>query len=328
MQSKIKLTGAAVFFFVTMLLPARLGAQCLGQTKGKITIKINHCRDIEPKSHFSLKDSVPAGFYDLYETQTVISAFRTYRGSLVVGDVQKSQAYDPVLNDDSALLGQTITVFLNDVGENFCENLSQDKIWTGDLEQVCCDDSLNAPCLLDTSYTLGFLNKGADQQASVRDSASDVKHSSSAEMLSADVKKARSFFKKQDLKQTIVSFETAIEKKDQLQLIDHYILGLSYYLHSQSINKSVLHLEKIHEHTLTRTGQELEPFMKRSLLLLARVYAVSGNSDRSVMILNEMISESDHFREQIQSAMYHEDFGWINSTRRYQDFLRSALRIN
>jgi len=303
-------------------------SQCLGKTSGRVTLKVSHCKQIEPKSHFAESSSVPLGFYDLYSTKEIVQAFRTYRGYLVVGEIQRSEAVDPVLSDHQALLGQKVTVFIESKEEVSCQGRqNKGRTWTGNIAQVCCDDSISAPCLLDTSYVLSSVRTSGKAARKVA-AGSVFKEIEAGRSTSVpEVKKARDAFRKGQVRKAIELYEFAEQHNKKLSLIDHYVLGISYYLiDGGQCGKGIAHLEKVHSVVQTIPGRLQEGYMKRSQLLLARCHSLAGNADRAVLLLREMLTDPDSFKEQLEIAMRHEDFGWINSTRQYQSFIKEALR--
>ena len=301
-----------------LLTSSKLLAECLGSVEGLIEIEVNSCQTINPSEYFSKPDAVPHGFFDHYDTTTIIKTLQSHAGSLVTGKVIGSRAIDTTLNDRTALLGQEVQVFITKEQATCGASLFKGKRVLGKVQSSCCNGTVNAPCLLPTNYAFRPIKSDV-----VRKAKSKFRSDSPA-LSNSHVLQARGWFKQKQVKSSIRAYNKAIDMGVKLTTVDSYILGLSYYLEDQQCNKALPHLEKVRAKANRLRGDLIESYMKRGMLLLARCYALLRDADRSTLVLYEMLADSASFAKEIEIAMYHQDFGWINTTKEFQAFLKKA----
>ncbi|NRA43649.1 MAG: hypothetical protein HRU09_01705 [Oligoflexales bacterium] len=301
-----------------LLLGPRLLAECLGNVQGLVEIEVKSCQTINPSEYFANPENVPHDFFNHYDSKTIKATLQSHTGSLMSGKVVGSRAIDTSLNDRTALLGQVIQVFVKK-GQIECESgISSKNRIVGNIASSCCNGSINAPCLLPTNYIFKPIKSEVVAKAKTR-----VK-SENPSLADADIRKARGWFKQKQIKPSIAAYNRAIEKGVSLTPVDSYLLGLSYYLEGQQCTKAIPHLEKVRAKANQLRGDLISSYMKRGMLLLARCYAILRDADRSTLVLYEMLADAASFAKEIEIAMFHEDFGWISTTKEFRAFLKKA----
>ncbi|MFK7825697.1 MAG: hypothetical protein AB8G05_16210 [Oligoflexales bacterium] len=305
-------------FFLTC---TKLSAECIGNIQGLLEIKINSCTTIKPLEYFSKPDTVPHEFYEHYDQETVTNSLGSHSGSLVSGMVIGSKAIDTTLNDRAALLGQEIQVFIKkEYGQCETEIFMKKKL-LGRIRSICCNGVITAPCLLPTNYLLKPIKAANAQKVKSR------AKSASSSAANSDVLEAREQFEEKQYRPSIRAYIAAINKGIFLEPTDSYLLGLSLYLDGQQCSQAIPHLEKVRAKANKLSGDLIADYMKRAMLLLARCYAIERDSDRSALVLGEMLADSENFTKELEIAIYHEDFGWIKTTAEYRSFLEKARSL-
>ena len=301
-----------------LLNSSELWAECLGNIEGLLEIKVKSCESVKPLEYFKKPNSVPHGFYNHYDHETIAKTLASHAGSLVTGIVIGSKAVDTSLDDKAALLGQEVQVFVEKERGQCGTDIVVKKDLLGSIRSSCCDGVIAPPCLLPTNYLLTPIK--LEDINKVKSKARNMPTST----IDSDVIKARESFEGKEFKNSINAYLSAIKRNIYLEPTDSYLLGLSYFMVGQQCTQAIPHLEKVRARASQLSGELILPYMKRGMLLLARCYAIERDSDRSVLILEEMLVDAKNFSKEIGIAMYHADFGWIKTTLEFRSFLEKA----
>lgn len=146
--------------FLTNMLLAFIGifgdastaaAACQSSTKGIVDFAVLSCKVVQPEA-----DIAEDVYRNLLATRTsdeLKALQKDYKGLLVYGKVVNSSAVRNGKNPSKhALKGEAISLFMHE-GESTCADFLAKEV-NLDIKETCCDGSHQAPCLLQTSYTI------------------------------------------------------------------------------------------------------------------------------------------------------------------------------
>ncbi len=314
------------FFFhaftllLLVVIEGRIAAKCLSYIKGNVGVSILSCQDINPENSFDRKKEEFQWIYDLPPSKRT-EILNTYRGSLVKAKVEFSDAVQVGLsNKKGALAGQTIDIYLSPNGKN-CANLNQQKIF-GDLLEVCCDGGATPPCLLDKKYILKNFSILSLQEFNQKISNTQTK--TTANIKNYEI--GKKYFEQKKFSSAISFLEKA-RGEGELDFQGHILLATAYRK-KDNCPKAIDALKVIEEKSRSGTWLAGDKEAERSgRFLLARCFARIGDSGRAMIILKGYLSEPKTYKQEIQDALKLKDFGWIHSSKEYQDFKVKAEKI-
>ena len=305
---------------VIALVPNGVYGACLSLTSGPIVYDVAACKKLEPQKIFDpnlrkyrwIKDFDPVG------RQKFLAS---YQGLLLKGKVVKSEAIQQGLSKDKgALEGQEIFLYMPP-SANSCANVLTKRL-LGDLQQVCCDGSGEAPCLLGTSYNYksvkaigaAFSGAGDDVRQKATRSASH---------------RAGLLAHRQGKPRHAIKHLNKAKENGELDLKGAYVLGLSYREIDQC-TAAVAPLQHIYKMQVEgKVWADEEKIARQAVLLLARCYAKLNEPGPAVLILNSYLLEPAKYRNELRHSLNHKDFGWIHTSkdyRVYEELAREALK--
>ncbi|MBM4252562.1 MAG: hypothetical protein FJ146_11375 [Deltaproteobacteria bacterium] len=301
--------GVAAAYFATGV--AR--AECKGLLRGSIVVEVNGCKQIDPEKVFDLSKERYAWIAGL-DPAGKKQVFDSYRGLFVKSKVLISSATAQGFNTETnSLAGQTVYMFVPPPTSLTCESTNFKRL-SATLQQVCCEGGGNAPCLLDTSYTLAnaqLAKAGGVSQARVKAKKSAVYN------------QAMTAFNSRKFKVAAREFEKARANGD-LDITGYYRLGESYRYLDQC-RDALAPLKYVYDQVQARqVWADEDDAARQAVLLLARCHAKMNDPEAATYILNGYLNEPAKYQKEINEGLNHKDFGWIHTSREYVDFAKNA----
>lgn len=300
--------------FSLLLSPSKARATCASLVKGPIIFDVLSCNAFQPEQSFASPEPKYNFIRDLPPAQR--KAFLdSYRGLMVRAKVAKSFAVRSGLSPEpGALSGETIRVFLPP--QTFsCQDILQKRL-KAKMDEECCEGGGQAPCLLGTSYYFKELAVLGPMKARIgQDRAKLTKN--------PDYQKALKHLASQEYKAAIPLLDR-LNKSGELDLPGKFMLAAAY----REIDRCPLALPILEEINRRFEQNDFwsddESSIRKSTFLLARCLSMTGKGPESVMVLQSMLVEPKRYRQELREALYHRDFGYIQSLKSYQDFKVSA----
>lgn len=313
-----RLVGFVGFIF-SCLIPiwGQAYGLCTSLKKGPIVFDALGCSAVVPEQAFDLNNPQYQWIKDL-DTAGRQALFQSYRGLYLKGKVIKSDAVQSGVSAvPGVLMGETIFAFV-EPNESKCEIING-KRFTAFLNEMCCDGSGNAPCLLQTEYVLskpvviGSSGSGAGDPSKAKSNQSKDYALGKKSFLNRQFKEA-------------VRYYTSAKAKGELDLLGYYHLGYAYRELDQC-KAAIPYLKYIHDlDEKNAIWADDEKTARLARFLLARCYAKSNQPGAAALVLNTYLIEPRKFAQEIRDSINHKDFGWIHTSREYRDYRELALK--
>lgn len=312
---------------ISTLAVALIWALCLGSTyvyaqsacvalvKGPIAFDIEVCKAFDPSMFDPKKpkyqfigDLDPEGRQQLLES---------YKGLVVKGTVVLSRAVKEGVSTSKGAMQGEKTIFFIPPGVTSCEAIFQKRV-TGTIEEKCCNGTGDAPCLLGSGLILSdvkvagaaMVGEGIDKKA--------VRRPHGPDYIAAEKK-----YTQKKYKEAIKLYQKAEESKD-MDVKGLYRMGFSYR-EIEKCDLAVTPLKKIWElQQANKVWADEELDARRGIFLLARCYAKNGDPSGAVYYLNAFLLDPKKYRSELQQSLKHKDFGWIHTSKEYQQFKAQA----
>ena len=288
-------------------------AECKGLMRGPIVVEVNGCKQLEPEKVFDLTKERYAWIAGL-DPAGKKQVMDSYRGLFVKSKVLITSATAQGFNTETnSLAGQTHYMFIPPPTPLTCDSVNFKRV-SATLQQVCCEGGGNAPCLLDTSYTLA--------QAQLA-KAGGVSNARAKAKKSALYIQAMTAFNNRKYKVAARDFEKARTNGD-LDITGYYHLGESYRFLDQC-RDALAPLKYVYDQVQARqVWADEEDAARGAVLLLARCHAKMNDPEAATYILNAYLNEPVKYQKEINEGLNHRDFGWIHTSREYVDFAKNA----
>jgi hypothetical protein len=309
--------GAVIASLAWSVAPTRASGECLGLARGPVVYDVDQCAAIQPETAFPKGNPEYQWLWDL-DANARGKFLNTYRGLALKGRVVKSEAVARGVSEDKGvLMGQNVTIFIPPGGGQ-CTTY-QGKRVAAEIVEDCCQKG-EPPCLVSRFVWSGAKIIGTADKGSAERPAGISK-----EARSLGWKEGFEALKSKNYKTAIEKFE-GLRAAGKLDTVGHYYLGFAYRMEDQC-RKAISPLRELSERTQRKdywAGDE--KMVRRGIMLLARCYAMTKDAGAAVLILNQYLVEPVRNREEIATGLNHEDFGWIKTTREYQEWRQAALK--
>lgn len=307
----------SVTLFVLLAADRAFGA-CSASVQGPMILDVRQCQVVNVSKIKQATDPAVVAFRSLDAAQQN-TIFGAYEGTLIDARVVKSRAIHKGFDDTpGALQGQNLKVFVP-AGQFDCGNMPQRRI-SGQMNQICCDGGGIAPCLLGTSYKFT-----AEKQVGKIGSAAGDKTRINARKTPA-YRAAVKAMRNKDY-QTAADKFAELKKNAQLDPTGHFLAATAYRKLDRCGQALAMLEELLETKTLDQLWADQDKMVRRAFFLQARCYAKMNLPDKSVVILNGYLREPKRFRAELKLALRHPDFGFIHTSRQYQDFKKKARSL-
>ena len=307
------LSVACTAFFLC-LAPLGYG-NCVSLVKGQIFLDVKSCGQLNPEASFDVTKEKYKFIGQLPKPQ-LKQFLDSYRGQIVKGTVVKSSAVrSGLVAEKNALAGEQVSLFIRP-GKGECSQIADKRI-SAMINEACCSGGGEVPCLLPSAIILESFEIIGQAASTAGDADRKKSRQDPTYQQAEKAFQKRDFAKAAGLYQHLL-FEDKLDVKGRLQL------GLAY----RSLDmcaKAIPVLAYVHEQfSKKKVWADEEPTARKAIFLLARCYAKEKNADMAEVILDEYLGDPTKYSKEIHDAMGERDFGWINSTKEYQRFLKQA----
>lgn len=289
---------------------------CISLIQGPITFDVESCEQLDTQNLELSNDTRLESLkgLDAASKKKVVGA---YMGQVIKGKVVSSRAYDKAFpKAKGALNGQRVEIYIFPKQKMQCEQLESKRI-SGQMQQVCCNGRLEAPCLLSTQYTFKNAKVVGDTKSRAGNQAR------LASIQSKTYKSGMQAFQSKKYKKAAKKLETA-RSKGEIDDAGKYALAVSYRK-LDLCRRAIPVLKEVHDKWLSnKAWLDRHDVVRKSIFLLARCYAKEQDSGQSVLILNSYLLEPKKYKPEIKQSMRHPDFGWIHTTKDYKKYKKDA----
>ena len=242
----------------------------------------------------------------------------SYKGLVVKGTVVMSRAVkDGVSTAKGALQGEK-TIFFIPPGVTSCEMIHQKRV-TGNITEKCCNGTGDVPCLLGSGLVLADVKvAGEAMVGSGLDKKGTRKHGK-------DYIEAEKKYVDKKYKDAVKLYEKA-ETENDIDIKGLFRMG-NALRELEKCNLAIRPLKKIWDRQQANkiwADEELDA--RRGVFLLARCNAKNGDPSGAVFYLNGFLLDPKKYRSELQQSLKHKDFGWIHTSKEYQQFKVDAER--
>lgn len=290
---------------------------CFALVKGPVAFDIDGCKSFDPSMFDTTKpkykfigDLDPAGRQQLLDS---------YKGLVVRGTVVMSRAVkDGVSTNKGALQGEK-TLFFIPPGQATCESVIQKRV-TGTINEKCCNGTGDAPCLLGSGLVLTDVKVAGDAMIGASIDKKAAKKPRGKDYIEAEKKYAQKKYK-----EAIALYQKAEDAKD-IDVKGLFRMG-NAYRELEKCDLATRPLKKIWElQQANKVWADEELDARRGVFLLARCNAKNGDASGAVFYLNAFLLDPKKYRSELQQSLKHKDFGWIHTTKEYQEYKADAER--
>lgn len=315
MKTYIK-RSVIIWFFSTELFGQ--SNTCISQLQGPATFDIASCQQLEIDNLRFSKDSRIDSLKGL-DRASKAKILGNYKGQLVEGKIVSSEIFDKQFPKSKGLLnGQKIKLYLYPGQKLACEEIEGKRL-EGKFQQICCNGRLEAPCLLDTEYTMAEAKVlgSSGSRAGNEDREKSIRSKNYVAGMKA--------FQKRNYKKAAEFLEKS-RSEGKIDLAGQYALGVSYRK-LDLCPKGIPVLKDIYDEFLKKKNwADQDRFTRKAIFLLARCYSKELDSGQAVLILNGYLVESKKYKPEIRQSLKHPDFGWIHTTKDYVTYKKDALK--
>jgi hypothetical protein len=291
---------------------------CVALVKGPIAFDVDACKPFDPSMFDTTKpkykfigDLDPAGRQEL---------LNSYRGLVVKGTVVMSQAVKTgVSSIKGAMQGETTYLFIPP-GVTSCQAITKKRV-AGTVNEKCCNGTGDVPCLLGSGLIFADVKVTGDALVGGgidKSKAPRKKHGK--EYLEAERKYQQKKYKE------AADLYVKAENANDIDVRGLFRMGNSYR-ELEKCEQAIRPLKKIwqlKEANKIWADEELDA--RRGIFLLARCHSKGGNPSDAIYYLNGFLLDPKKYRDELQLSLRHKDFGWIHTSKEYQQYKIDAQR--
>jgi tetratricopeptide (TPR) repeat protein len=310
------LSGLAVICFsqASLTKPAFSQDACFALIKGPIAFDVEFCKPFDPGMFDTSKPKYK--FIDDLDTQGRKELLDSYRGLVVRGTVVMSRAIKSGVSTTKGVLKGEKTVFFIPPQVASCEDIFHKRV-SGSVEEVCCNGTGNAPCLLDSGLVFKDLKIAGDAMVG------ETIVKKGKRIHGKDYLEAEKLYSQKKYKEA-VKFYTKAEESNDIDVKGLFRMGFAYR-ELEKCDLAIRPLKKIWDlQQASKIWAEEELDARRGIFLLARCHAKNGDPSGAVFYLNGFLLDSKKYRSELRQSLKHKDFGWIHTSKEYRQYRQSA----
>ncbi len=298
-------------------MPDLRASTCSSLIKGELAFDVQQCGRINPEKSFPVKVD-RFGFIKDFAPSDRKKFFDSYRGLYVKGLVVRSLAVRSGLSPErGALNGETIEAFVPP-GLTSCAMIQSKRV-KAYLDEACCAGGGDPPCLLNSTYVFTSVKPIGKPQSTAGNRV--------GMQLDRNPKfrKANAYFLKGNYEKAAALYQE-IRSTQALDLRAEYYLGYAYRM-LDNCQAALPSLERIFKSF--SSGQywaQYQKHVRRGSMLYARCLSKLKRPGEAVLVLQSFLLEARKYQDELQEALSHEDFGWIRTSKAYQDFQEVATK--
>lgn len=284
--------------------------------KGPISFDIEVCKPFDPAFFDTAKPKYK--FIDDLDPDGRKQLLDSYRGLVLKGTIVLSQAIrEGVSTSKGALQGQKTIVFIPP-GATTCEMIRQKRI-AAIINEKCCNGTGDVPCLLGNGYILSDVKVTGDAMVG------EGLEKKTRKPHSKDYLEAEKLYGAKKYKEAIKLYLKAEEAKD-MDVKGLFRLG-NAYREIEKCDLATKPLKKIWAlQQANKVYADEEMDARRGVFLLARCEAKNGDAAGAIYYLNAFLLDPQKYRSELQQSLKHRDFGWIHTSKEYQEYKVAAER--
>jgi hypothetical protein len=303
---------------ITGLASQNLFAQgsCFSLVKGPISFDVEICKPFDPAIFDTSKPKYK--FIDDLDTEGKKQLLDSYRGLILKGTVVFSQAIKEGVSTSKGVLQGKNTIMFIPPGSLTCDTIKQKRI-TANLSEKCCNGTGDVPCLLGNGYILSDVKVAGEAMVG------EGIEKKTRKPAGKDYAEAEKFYAAKKYREAVKFYLKAEEAKD-MDVKGLFRLGNSYR-ELERCDLATRPLKKIWAlQQASKVFADEEMDARRGVFLLARCEAKNGDASGAVYYLNAFLLDARKYRSELQQALKHKDFGWIHTSKEYQEFKVAAER--
>ncbi len=301
-----------------LVSPVMAQESCIALVKGPIAFDIDACKPFDPVMFDTAKpkykfigDLDPAGRQQL---------LNSYRGLVVRGTVVLSRAVkEGISSAKGAMQGENAIFFIPPTATT-CEMIRKKRV-SGIIAEKCCNGTGDAPCLLGSGLVLNDVKVLGD--AATGDGFQ--KKTGARKPHGKDYLEAEKKYQEKKYAEAVKLYQKAEEAND-IDVRGLFRLGNAY----RELEKCELAerpLKKIWDlQQANKIWADEELDARRGVFLLARCASKNGDPSGAVFYLNAFLLDPKKYRSELQLSLRHKDFGWIHTSKEYQQYKLAAER--
>ena len=319
LQKKRICRALACSFLVALglLSSHRVEATCSALIKGDIAFDVQQCGLINPEKTFPtnidrfsfIKDFAPSDRKAFYNS---------YRGLYVKGLVVRSLAVRSGLSPEKGVLnGETIEAFIPP-GLTHCTTIQTKRI-KAYLDEACCAGGGDPPCLLNSTYVFTSVKPIGKKQSTAGNRVGMQLDRN------PKFKLANAFFAKGQYDRAAALYQE-LRQQQALDLRAEYYLGYAYRM-QDDCQKALPSLERLYQSfSKGQYWAQYEKHVRRGTMLYARCLSKLKRPGEAVLALQGFLLEAKKYQNELRESLSHEDFGWIRTSKPYQQFQEAASK--
>lgn len=304
--------------FATLLCSLNVYGQgsCFSLIKGPIAFDVEVCKPFDPSVFDTSKPKYK--FIDDLDPQGKKELLDSYRGLILKGTVVMSQAIKEGVSTSKGVLQGKNTIMFIPPGSTTCEMIRKKRI-SATLNEKCCNGTGDVPCLLGNGYIL------TEVQVSGEALVGEGVEKKARKARGKDYVEAEKNYAAKKYKEAVKLYVKAEEAND-IDVKGLFRLGNSYR-EVERCDLATRPLKKIWAlQQASKVFADEEMDARRGVFLLARCEAKNGDASGAVYYLNAFLLDPKKYRSELQQALKHKDFGWIHTSKEYQEFKIAAQK--
>jgi tetratricopeptide (TPR) repeat protein len=287
---------------------------CFALTKGPIAFDVDVCRPFDPAMFDTSKAKYK--FIDDLDAQGKKELLDSYRGLVVKGTVVLSRAVKAGVSTSKGVLQGEKAIMFIPPNLITCEEIFHKRI-SGALEEKCCNGTGNAPCLLGGGFVLTDIKVAGDAMVG------ETIIKKGKRIHGKDYMEAEKLYGQKKYREAVKLYTKAEEAND-MDVKGLFRMGFAYR-ELEKCDLAVRPLKKIWDlQQASKVWADEELDARRGVFLLARCNAKNGDPSGAVFYLNAFLLDPKKYRSELQQSLKHKDFGWIHTSKEYQQFKASA----
>jgi hypothetical protein len=315
----VRIACTVIGCVLTLALSTKSLAQssCLALIKGPVAFDIEGCKAFDPGMFDTSKPKYKF-IADLDEVGRK-ELLDSYKGLVVKGTVVLSRAVkEGVSSSKGALQGEKVILFIPP-NVTSCEAIRLKRV-SGNLSEKCCNGTGDVPCLLGSGLMLNDIKVSGNALV-----GEGIDKTSTKKTHGKDYIEAEKNYGAKKYKEAVKLYQKA-EEADDIDVKGLFRMGnaLREIERCDLATRPLKKIWSLRQANKIFADEELDS--RRGIFLLARCQAKNGDASGAVYYLNAFLLDPKKYRSELQQSLKHKDFGWIHTSKEYQEFKLDAER--
>ncbi len=291
---------------------------CVALVKGPVAFDVEVCKTFDPSMFDTSKPKYQfIADLDAAGRQQLLNS---YRGLVVKGSVALSRARKEGVSSATGAMQGESAIFFVPPGITSCEMILKKRV-ASTISEKCCNGTGDAPCLLGT----GLVMTDVKVLANANSASSLNQKTTTGKQLGKDYIEAEKKYREKKYKDAVKLYQKAFEAND-IDIRGLFHMG-NAYRELEKCDLAEAPLKKIWDlKQANKVWAEEELDARRGIFLLARCASKNGDPSGAVFYLNAFLLDPKKYRSELQLSLKHKDFGWIHTSKEYQQYKVNAER--